>query len=129
VEIAPKLATHRDAVYLNAELFARIEALHAELPQLELDSESEFLIKRYYKDFVRAGAKLSEEDKTKLKALNAELATLQTAFQQNVLNEVNAATIFIDDPAELKGLPRAPSPRQPLRQRRKGGSANTRCDC
>ncbi|HEX8310998.1 MAG TPA: M3 family metallopeptidase, partial [Chthoniobacteraceae bacterium] len=103
-EIAPQLTAHRDAIYLDGKLFARIQVLHADLKRLELDAESEFLVRRYYKDFVRAGAKLPAEEKTRLKAVNEELASLQTAFQQNVLKEVNAATLFIDDPAELQGL-------------------------
>jgi peptidyl-dipeptidase Dcp len=103
-EIAPKLAAQRDAIQLNPKLFARIQALHAEREQLALDAESKFLVKRYYKDFVRAGAKLSTEEKTRLKALNSELATLDTTFQQNVLKEVNAATIYVEDRAALKGM-------------------------
>ncbi|MDB6149282.1 MAG: Peptidyl-dipeptidase Dcp [Chthoniobacter sp.] len=103
-EIAPKLAAQRDAILLNAKLFSRIESLHTTREQLPLDPESKFLVERYYKDFVRAGAKLSEAEKTRLKALNAELATLQTTFQQNVLKEVNAATVFVEDRAELKGF-------------------------
>ncbi|MGI8482152.1 MAG: M3 family metallopeptidase, partial [Chthoniobacterales bacterium] len=55
-------------------------------------------------DFVRAGAKLSDADKTKMKAMNSELATLQTKFEQNVLKEKNASSISVDDRAQLDGL-------------------------
>jgi peptidyl-dipeptidase Dcp len=68
------------------------------------DAESKFLVERYYKDFVRAGAKLSEGDKEKLKKLNGELATLQTQFEQNVLKEKNASSIVVDKREELEGL-------------------------
>lgn len=103
-EMAPKFAAHTDAIRLNGQLFARIEALYNERDKSNLDAESKWLLERYYKDFVRAGAKLSEEDKTKLKALNAELATLQTTFEQNVLKEKNASSIVVDDRADLAGL-------------------------
>ena len=105
-EMAPKLAAHRDAIHLNSKLFARIKELYdnrdkfaAANPSgggLGLDPESAYLLERYYKDFVRAGAKLSDADKEKLKKINAELATLQTQFEQNVLKEKNASSIVVD---------------------------------
>ena len=104
VEISPKLAAHRDAVSLNPALWGRISALYAKRDQLQLDAEQKWLLDRYYKDFVRAGAKLSEEDKVKLRAFNAELASLTTAFAQNVLKEKNAASVVVDTKAELAGL-------------------------
>ena len=86
-EMAPKLAAHQDAIHLNGPLFKRIQTLYETRDQLGLDSESSWLVERYYKDFVRAGAKLSDADKTKLKTMNAEIAALQTKFAQNVLKE------------------------------------------
>ena len=103
-EMAPKFSAHSDAIHLNGPLFARIEALYNDREKSGLDAESKWLLERYYKDFVRAGAKLSEPDKTKLKAMNAELATLQTTFEQNVLKEKNAASLVVDDKSELPGL-------------------------
>src|SRR6202795_3320590 len=103
-EMAPKFSAHADSIHLNGPLFARIETLYNDREKSGLDSESKWLLERYYKDFVRAGAKLSEADKTKLKALNAELATLQTTFEQNVLKEKNASSIVVNDRAELAGL-------------------------
>ena len=103
-EMAPKLSAHRDAIHLNGKLFARIQELYDHRDTLGLDPESAYLLERYYKDFVRAGAKLSEPDKTKLKGMNAELAKLQTTFEQNVLKEKNASSIVVDDRGELSGL-------------------------
>ncbi|MCA1657912.1 MAG: M3 family metallopeptidase, partial [Verrucomicrobiaceae bacterium] len=103
-EMAPKFSAHNDAIRLNGPLFARIEALYNDREKRGLDAESKWLLERYYKDFVRAGAKLSEADKTKLKAINSELATLQTTFEQNVLKEKNAASIIVDKREDLAGL-------------------------
>jgi peptidyl-dipeptidase Dcp len=103
-EIAPKLSAHRDAIFLNGKLFARIQELFDNRDKLGLDPESAYLLERYYKDFVRAGAKLSEPDKEKLKKINAELATLQTQFTQNVLKEKNASSVVVDRKADLAGL-------------------------
>jgi peptidyl-dipeptidase Dcp len=103
-ELAPKLAAHRDAMLLNQKLFDRIETLYARRAKLGLDAESAFLLERYRKDFVRAGAKLNGADKDKLKGYNAELASLQTTFSQNVLSEANAAALVLDTREELAGM-------------------------
>jgi peptidyl-dipeptidase Dcp len=103
-EMAPKLAAHADAIHLNAPLFARIQTLYDTREKLGLDPESKWLIERYYKDFVRAGAKLSDADKTKLKAMNAKLAELQTAFEQNLLKEKNASSVVVDKRVDLDGF-------------------------
>src|SRR5205823_10075190 len=103
-EMAPKLAAHQDAIHLNGKLFARVEDLNSNRDQLGLDPESAYLLERYYKDFVRAGAKLSDTDKEKLKKINAELATLETQFEQNVLKEKNASSVVVDKKEDLAGL-------------------------
>lgn len=103
-EMAPKLAAHSDAILLNAVLFQRVSALHDRKETLGLDPESKRLLERYYIDFVRAGAKLSEEQKSKLKAINAELASLTAAFSQNVRKEVNDSAVLVETRAELAGL-------------------------
>ena len=103
-ELAPKLAAHHDEIFLNPKLFARVQALYEQRDKLGLDPESAYLLERYYKDFVRAGAKLSDSEKQKLKEINAELAKLQTDFEQNVLKERNASSVVIDKKEELAGL-------------------------
>src|SRR2546421_6520154 len=103
-DFAPKLSAHRDAIHLNGKLLARIRELYDNRDKLGLDPESSYLLERYYKDFVRAGAKLSDPDKEKLKKIDAELATLQTQFDQNVLKEKNASSIAVDRREDLAGL-------------------------
>ena len=103
-EIAPKLSAHKDAILLNGLLFERINALYGQRDRMELDPESYRLVGETYKNFVRAGALLSDEDKEILKAMNAELASLQTRFSQNVLKEVNANAIVLDSAEELAGF-------------------------
>ena len=103
-EMAPKLAAHSDAIRLNPALFARVDRLHARLDQLGLDPESRRLLDRTHRDFVRSGARLGETEKTRLKALNAEIATLQTSFAQNVLKETNASAVVVDRREDLAGL-------------------------
>ena len=103
-DLAPKLAAHGDAIRLNPKLFARIKTLHDKRAKLGLDAESAYLLERYNTDFVRAGARLSTPDKNTLKAYNAELASLQTTFSQNVLKESNASALVVDTRTQLAGM-------------------------
>ena len=103
-EMAPKLAAHNDKILLNDKLFARVQEIYEQRDALELDPESYRLVEESYKDFVRAGARLSAQDKDLLKAMNAELATLQTTFSQNVLNEVNASAVVVENSDDLAGM-------------------------
>jgi peptidyl-dipeptidase Dcp len=103
-EMAPKLAAHQDAIALDGPLFQRVKTLHDGRDQLGLDAESLRLLERYHTNFIRAGANLSDADKTRLKAMNAELATLATTFSRNVLEEVKASGVLVDDVKLLDGL-------------------------
>jgi peptidyl-dipeptidase Dcp len=62
------------------------------------------LVEKYYTDFIRSGANLSNEEKESLKKINGEMAVLQTTFSQNVLKEVNALAVVVDFKNELDGL-------------------------
>lgn len=103
-DYSAKFAAHRDAISLNSKLFARIQTLYDQRSKLGLDAQGLRLVEKYHSDFVRDGAKLSDADKTTLKAMNAELANLGTTFSQNVLAEVNAAAVVVDDVKQLDGL-------------------------
>ena len=104
-EYAPKFSAHGDAIGLDPKLFARIKALHDGLATSTLDAEGKRLVTKYYEDFVRAGANLSDADKATLRGMNGELAKLGTQFSQNVLAEVNASAVVVDTREELAGLP------------------------
>jgi len=103
-EFAPRLSAHRDRIRLNGPLFARIESIYERLDELGLAGEDRRLVERYHTDFVRAGARLSDADKERLRALNSELAELSTRFTQNVLNEVNDMAVVVDSIEQLAGL-------------------------
>jgi peptidyl-dipeptidase Dcp len=103
-EEAPKLAAHSDNIFLNPKLFARVKALYDQRDSLKLDAESRYLVERYYKTFVRAGALLSEKDKETLRGWNQEEATLTTRFEDDVLAETNHGALIIDNKADLDGL-------------------------
>ena len=103
-EMSPKLSAHSDAIYLDPALFGRVRTLYEQRASLKLDPESLRLLERYNTNFVRAGARLSDADKTRLKALNEQISKLTTDFRQTVLKGVNAAAVVVDSRAELEGL-------------------------
>ena len=103
-EMAPKLSAHSDQILLNGKLFHRVKTIYEQRDQLGLDAESKRLVEKYYTDFIRSGANLSNEEKKSLKKINGEMAVLQTTFSQNVLKEVNALAVVVDSKDELDGL-------------------------
>ena len=106
-EYAPKFAAHRDAIMLNPRLFQRVEAVYGQRNGLGLDAEGVRLVEQYHDDFVRAGAKLDDAQKARLKEINARSAALGTQFSNNVLDEVNDSAVLVDDVAQLDGLSEA----------------------
>ena len=101
---SPKLAAHSDAIYLNDHLYGRVKSLYDRRSSSNLTPEQKFLIERYNRDFVRAGAQLSESDKIRMRALNQELSKLRTDFTKKLLAGTKAGALVVDSPAELAGL-------------------------
>ncbi|MBQ1926334.1 MAG: M3 family metallopeptidase [Proteobacteria bacterium] len=103
-KVAPLMAAQEDAILLNDKLFKRVETLYEKRDQLGLDAESLRLLEIYYRDFVRAGAKLSPEQKAEVSKINEVLATLNAEYGQNILKEVNDSAVVVDTAEELAGL-------------------------
>ncbi|MGV6945434.1 M3 family metallopeptidase [Sphingobacterium kyonggiense] len=104
-EVAPKLAELGNDITLNLELFERIKEIYQQKDSLNLSEEEDNLLTKNYKDFVRNGALLSEEDKKTLREIDAELSVLKLQFGEHVLADSNAYQLLITDEAELAGLP------------------------
>jgi len=103
-EMAPKLAAHQDAIQLNPVLFKRIKDLYDARESIGLNSEDAWLLERYYKDLIHAGAHLTEAQRDRLKELNEELSKLETQFGKNVLADTNDLAVLVDTEKELDGL-------------------------
>jgi peptidyl-dipeptidase Dcp len=103
-EIAPKLQAHEDAIFLDPALYARVDAVYRRRESLKLDGESLQLLERYHIEFVRAGARLSDTDKVRLRDINGQLSSLTTLFKQNVLKATRDGAVVVDSVAELDGL-------------------------
>jgi len=104
-EMAPRMSRHFSAIYTNAALFGRIDTLYRQRDELGLDPETLRVLELGWKHFVKAGAKLDDEGKARLLAVNEELASLGARFGQNVLADEADWVLFLEDVSDLDGLP------------------------
>jgi peptidyl-dipeptidase Dcp len=103
-EMEPRLAAFRDQIYQNADLFQRVAAVYENRDSLT--PEQQRLTWDYYTDFVRAGAKLSGEEKKRISEINQRLATLYTDFSNNLLHDEESYVTYLDE-NQLAGLPKS----------------------
>jgi peptidyl-dipeptidase Dcp len=103
-DMAPIVTRHWTSIFLNPTLFARIDDLHRRRASLGLDPESLRVLERHHLDFVRSGARLTAAQRDRYAAIMERLATLGTAFGQNVLAD-EAGVVFALTEAEVDGLP------------------------
>jgi peptidyl-dipeptidase Dcp len=101
---APRLAAHQDAIFLNPKLFARVSAIYAQRDPLHLDPESLRLLEVTYRQFIHAGANLSDADKVQLKKLNEEESTLQNTFITKLLAATKEGAFQTLSKTALAGL-------------------------
>lgn len=103
--IMPTYTKISDEVMMNAALFQRVKSVYDNSEKLNLSATEKRAVDELYKRFVRNGALLSEEDKAVLKELNTKSTDLYLAFNKNLLNATNAFELWVEDAAQLAGLP------------------------
>jgi peptidyl-dipeptidase Dcp len=103
--LAPERAAHGDAISLNPDLWARVDAVFQGRDGLGLSPEQAKLLEETHKGFVRSGAALGPEAKARVSEINGELASLSISFGNNVLDETNAYELLVTDSADLGALP------------------------
>ena len=105
-EVTPKLSAHSDAISLNKTLFSRVNSVHEQRNNLNLNTEQMRLVEETYKGFIRSGVQLDEASMAKLTKINQELSSLSVQFDQNLLKETNEGfNLIIKDENQLEGLP------------------------
>lgn len=104
-EMSPRFAAHETQMLLDARLFRRIDDLYERRTALNLNEEELRVLERHHLTFVRAGARLSSAAKSRVKAINARLASLVTHFMQNVLKDEQSWRLVLDGKRDLAGLP------------------------
>jgi peptidyl-dipeptidase Dcp len=103
--MAPKIAAHGSRVSLHEGIFARLDFLHENKASLGLDPVQNRLLERFHIDFVRGGAKLIGQDRTRAAEIAQQLATLHTSFSQNILTDESSWYIELKSDQDLAGLP------------------------
>ncbi len=104
-EISPMLTEFSNDITLNTALFQKVEAIYQVKDILSLSSEKEMLLEKKYKHFSRNGAHLPQDKKTRLRAIDKELAQLKLTFGEHVLAETNAYEMHLTVEGEVDGLP------------------------
>ena len=104
-ELAPKLSAHNDNINLNEVLFKKIKIVWSNQANLSLNKEQTKILENLYKNFVRSGANLSEENKKRLREINSEMAVATLKYGQNILAETNSYELVISNKSDLAGLP------------------------
>lgn len=104
-EAAPLLSEFSNDITLNTELFARIRTIYDKRSSLQLNEEQHSLLRQTYRNFIRGGAGLKEEDRERFREIDGQLSTLSLRFEENVLKETNDFFLHITDEGDLEGLP------------------------
>jgi len=104
-EFSPKLTAHSNGIRLDEGIFKKVKKVYDNKSSLDLTVEQTTLLEKFYKDFVRNGALLNEEQKTKLKSIDEELSKLGIQFSDNVLKETNEFEMVLENVSDLDGLP------------------------
>lgn len=105
IKMAPILSEHQDNIYLNADLFKRIQLIWEAKEALKLNQEQRTLLEKTYKKFVRNGALLQTEEQKDFRAINQQLALTSLQFGDNLLADSNAYALEVSDKKDLAGLP------------------------
>ena len=105
VEVLPLLSEHNDNIYMNADLFARVEKIYNQRAELGLTEEQGQLLDKVYNEFKRNGIALDADSQQRMREINKELSMLQQQFGNNLLDETNSYKLVIDNEEDLAGLP------------------------
>ena len=103
-DLSPRFAAFFSETVMNRTLFARIETLFENRAGLGLSDEQMRVLELYHRMFVRAGAQLEGEDRTRLAEVTQRLATLGTAFTQNLLADEREWKMVLTE-EDLEGCP------------------------
>ncbi|MFZ6873478.1 M3 family metallopeptidase [Undibacterium sp. Di27W] len=89
----------------NLALFAGYKALQQAPEFASLPQARKTIIQNAIRDFRLSGAELAEDKKLRYAEIQEKQAALSTKFSENLLDATNDYGLFIEDAAELKGLP------------------------
>ena len=101
----PKITQYYAELGQHDGLFRKFKALAAAPEFAALSPARKKIVDNELRDFRLGGAELPDADKPRFMAIQEELSKLSAKFEENLLDATNAWSKFIDDEAELAGLP------------------------
>ena len=104
-ENQPKITEFWTALAQNLTLFTNYKALQLGPDYADYSAARKKIIENAVRDFRLGGAELTEEQKPRFAEIQEKHAALTTKFSENILDATNDYALFIEDKAELAGLP------------------------
>ena len=104
-ENQPKITEFWTALAQNLTLFTNYKALQLGPDYAGYSAARKKIIENAVRDFRLGGAELTEEQKPRFAEIQEKHAALTTKFSENILDATNAYALFVEDEAELAGLP------------------------
>ena len=105
-KILPKLTDLENEIAFNKPLFERIKQVY-DRDLEKLQGEDKKLLEETYKEFVRNGALLNEQQMERMKEINLKIADLQQQWGELVPDATNNAVVWVDKKEDLAGLSEA----------------------
>ena len=106
-EMITKVSQHSDNISLNAGLFEKVKQVYEKKDELDLTREQQMLLEKTYRNFVRNGANLNEEEKSRIREINERLSLLELDFETKVRNETNAFQLVVDNLEDCADAPQS----------------------
>ena len=89
-QVLPMLSEHGDNIFMNAEFFAKVDALYSQIDSLGLTQEQKMVLEKLHRSFVQNGVALDEASQARMREINMELSSLSNEFGNRLLAENNA---------------------------------------
>ena len=101
--IMPQLTQLDNDISFNEKLFHRVKYVY-DHEFAKLKGEDRRLLEEIYKGFVRNGALLSKEKKTRVEQINKRISDLQQQWGTQLQEATNNAVVWVNSKEELAGL-------------------------
>jgi oligopeptidase A len=101
----PKLTDFYSDLSQDERLYAKFRALKNSTGFSKLTTAQKKIIENEVRDFRLGGAELAESDKVRFKAIQESLSKLTTKFEENLMDTTNDFAYFVENVADLKGVP------------------------
>ncbi|MEN8226568.1 MAG: M3 family metallopeptidase [Bacteroidota bacterium] len=105
--LVPITSAHQSNMMLNTALFEKVKTVYENQEYMDLNSEQIRVLEKIFTRFVKGGANLDDQDKSRIREVDEKLSMLSMQFGNNLLAETNSYQLIIVDEADLAGLPKS----------------------